>query len=440
MLLLSISSNFTSIQVLHHFHRNIAPQKVICNDTTLSERSLIVYINAMRSEPTNKKTILITGGAGYIGSFTVKELLDQNFNVVVLDSLENGHKEAVDPRANLEVADLSDKKATEKVFDKYKIDAVIDFAAYLAVGESMEKPEMYMKNNVENFVKLLDVMVEKGCNHIIKSSTAAVYGNPQDESAIPLNEEYVSKFKPDKSSLLVGQWQGSEIEGELFLQKILESYKNMVNPDLYLNDDEIIQLRIPSSIYGVTKMLDEMILKKYSNKSSIKFVSLRYFNAAGASNDGKIGEDHPIETHLIPLALRNILDGSEFKLMGTNYKTKDGTAVRDYVHVVDLAKGHLKALLYLMEKNQNSIFNLGNGDGFTVNNVIKTIENKLGKKVECTICPRRSGDPDILVADSRKAKEILDWSPQYTLEKIVETAWKWHSSHPNGYSKNDIEN
>jgi UDP-glucose 4-epimerase len=245
----------------------------------------------------------------------------------------------------------------------------------------------------------------------------------------------VNKFKPDKSSLLTGQWQDSKIEGEPFLREILKSYKDMVKPDLYLNDEEITQLRIPSNVYGVTKMLDEIILKKYSIKSPIKFVSLRYFNAAGASDDGKIGEDHPIETHLIPLALKNVLDGSEFKLMGTDYKTKDGTAVRDYVHVIDLAKGHFKALLYLMENNQNSIFNLGNGDGFTVNDVIKTIENTIDKKVNCTICPRRSGDPDVLVANSRKAKEVLNWSPQYSLKKIIETAWKWHHENPKGFSK-----
>ncbi|MCL5410651.1 MAG: UDP-glucose 4-epimerase [Patescibacteria group bacterium] len=380
-------------------------------------------------------TILVTGGAGYIGSFTVKELLDQKYDIVVLDSLENGHKEAVDPRAKLEVADLSDKDATEKVFDKYKIDAVIDFAAYLAVGESMEKPKMYVKNNVENFVKLLDVMVKKGCKYIIKSSTAAVYGNPQNDSVIPLDEDYISKFKPGKSALLKGIWQNSEVEGEIFFQKILELYANIVKPDLYLNEEEITQLRIPSNVYGITKMLDEMILKKYSNKLPIKFISLRYFNAAGADNEGKIGEDHPIETHLIPLALKNILEGSEFKLMGTDYKTKDGTAIRDYVHVIDLADGHLKALQYLIENDNNNIFNLGNGSGYTVNEVIKTIEDLLGKKVDCTIYPRRSGDPDILIADSQKAKKILRWSPQYSLEDIVRSAWKWHKNNPRGYLK-----
>jgi UDP-glucose 4-epimerase len=380
-------------------------------------------------------TILVTGGAGYIGSFTVKELLDQKYDVVVLDSLENGHKEAVDPRAKLEIVDLNDSDATAKVFDKYKIDAVIDFAAYLAVGESMGDPKKYLKNNVENFAKLLDVMVCKRCKYIVKSSTAATYGDPLNESDFPLKEEYQKDFKPEKSNLLPGKWDGKDVVGEEFFQKIItfceESFSN--KPNLQLSSKEITKLRIPTSVYGLTKLLDEILLEKYNKSSNINSVSLRYFNVCGAAENGEIGEDHPEETHIVPIVLKNILSKTEFTLNGDDFNTKDGTPIRDYIHVIDLADGHIKALEYLMRTDQSEVFNLGNGIGYTVKEVIQSIENAIGQKAKYKVGSRRSGDPEKLIASPAKAENMLSWKAKYNLEDMVKTALKWHSSHLEGY-------
>jgi len=388
-------------------------------------------------------TILVTGGAGYIGSFTVKELLDQEYNVVVLDSLENGHREAVDQRANLEIADLSDKNAITRVFDKYKIDAVIDFAAYLAVGESMEKPEMYMKNNVENFINLLDVMVEKGCKHIIKSSTASTYGNPLNESDFPLKENYQNCFKPEKSALLPGKWEGKEVSGEEFFQKIIDYYNNAFSnrPELTLTDAEMTKLRIPTSVYGLTKLLDEIIMNKYNKSSGISYVPLRYFNVCGAAEDGSIGEDKPNPTTLMTVCFWSIIGKfSELKLFGNDYPTKDGTCIRDYIHPLDLATGHVAALEYLLKEDKSEIINLGSGEPYSVFEVINAVEKASGEKVKYEVVPRRSGDPVISCSDPSKAKKLLNWETKYTLTDMAETAWKWHSNHPNGYLKNDVEN
>ena len=396
-------------------------------------------ISNQETENRKPKTILVTGGAGYIGSFTVRELLDHKYDVVVLDSLENGHKEAVDPRAKLEVADLSDSNATAKVFDKYDISAVIDFAAYLAVGESMENPKKYIKNNVENFVKLLDVMAGKGCNYIIKSSTASTYGNPENDSDFPLKEDYQENYKPDKSALLTGKWDNQDVEGEEFFQKIIGYCEEVfVNkPNLQLTSEDLTKLRIPTSIYGLTKSLDEIILGKYNKSSNIKHVSLRYFNVCGAAVDGSIGEDKPDPTTLMTVCFWSILGRfPKLKLNGNDYPTKDGTCIRDYIHPLDLATGHLAALKYLLEGNQSEVINLGTGKPYSVFEVIYTVEKASDKKVEYEIGPRRSGDPVMSYANPTKAIKLLGWKAKYNLKDMANTAWKWHRSHPSGYSKN----
>lgn len=383
-------------------------------------------------------TILVTGGAGYIGSFTIKELLDQKYDVVVLDSLENGHKEAVDSRAKLEVVDLSDRDATEKVFDKYKIDAVIDFAAYLAVGESMEKPEVYMRNNVENFVKLLDVMVEKGCKYIIKSSTASTYGNPLSESDFPLKEDYQDNFKPKTSALLNGVWDNEKVKGGDFFQKIIGYYNKIFfnRSDLKLTNHELTKLRIPTSVYGLTKLLDEIILKKYNKSSNLQCASLRYFNVCGGALDGMTGEDKPNPTTLMTVCFWSLIGKfPELKLFGNDYPTKDGTGIRDYIHPLDLATGHVAALGYVMRKNKSEVFNLGRGRGYSVFEVMKAVEKASNKKIKYTIMPRRSGDPAVSYADPSKAEKLLNWKAKYSLEDMAKSAWKWHKNNPEGYIK-----
>ncbi len=403
------------------------------------------------------KSILVTGGAGYVGSFTVKEFLNQGYTVVVVDSLENGHKEAVDKRAKLEVVNIGDKEALGQVFKKYSsveaggqsspdspqgIGAVIDFAAYLAVGESMEEPVKYLKNNVANFAALLDTMAANGCKYIIKSSTASTYGNPKDKY-FPLKEDYQSIYKPAESALLSGKWtreseEAEEVEGEEFFQKIIKEYGRIFadRPELQLTDDEITALRIPASVYGLTKLMDEIIMKKYEDKN-ISSIALRYFNVSGAAADGLMGEDKPKPTTLMTLCFWNILGKiPELKVFGTDYPTKDGTGIRDYIHPLDLAAGHIAALEYLMKNNSTgrfNVFNLGTGQGYSVFEVIKAVEAASGKKVKYTIVDRRSGDPAVSYANPSKAGNILAWKAKYNLKDMAESAWKWHSTHPEGY-------
>ncbi|OGD63495.1 hypothetical protein A2215_03815 [Candidatus Berkelbacteria bacterium RIFOXYA2_FULL_43_10] len=381
--------------------------------------------------------ILVTGGAGYIGSITVRELVKQKYDVVVLDSLESGNREAVDPEAKLEVCDLKDEKAVTKVFDKYNPDAVIDFAAYLAVGESMEDPEKYLQNNVVNFVNLLDIMTEKKCKYIIKSSTAATYGNPLDEKKdIPLKEEYLEDYKPEKSCLLSGEWNGRETEGENFLQMFLDRYIEIFpkRPELKLAEDEITKLRIPTSIYGITKLLDEILMRKYDELHEIKSIALRYFNVCGADPSGEIGEAKPKATTLMSVAIDQILGKVKIvNILGRDYPTPDGTGIRDYIHPCDLAIGHLDALEYLIENNKSDAFNLGTGKGSSVLEVIDAVERASKKKVKTADAPRRNGDPVLSIADPSKAGKVLNWKAKYNLTDMAETAWKWHSSHPNGY-------
>jgi len=380
--------------------------------------------------------ILVPGGAGYIGSFTVKKLLDNGYKVIVLDSLENGHQEAIDNRAILEISDLKNEKATEKILKDYQIDAVIDFAAYLAVGESMENPKKYFLNNVFNFVKLLEAMKNVGVKFLIKSSTAATYGHPEKESDFPLKETYHDNFKPSESALLPGKWDGVEWEGEDFFQKCVQHYNESIEgqSELQLTGEETQSLRIPTSIYGLTKLLDEILMKKYDDLYGIKSVALRYFNVCGAAENGEMGDDKPHPTNLMTVTIDNILGKSEkLKVFGNDYPTKDGTGIRDYIHPIDLASGHLKALEYLLKNKTSNVFNLGCGKGYSVFEVIKEVENASGKKVKYEVVPRRSGDPAISYSDPSKANETLGWAANYNLKDMAESAWKWHSTHPNGY-------
>ena len=385
------------------------------------------------------KTILVTGGAGYIGSFVTRELIRNGYEVIIFDNLENGHIESIDKEAIFIKGNLSVTKNIKDVFDKYKIDAVIDLAAYLMVGESMEKPKEYIKNNVFNLINLLEVMESYDCKYIIKSSTAAVYGSPKDDY-IPILENYTEIYSPKTAELLKGKVNGKEAEGEAFFQKLVDLYNDYIQAHfafLSLNGDELNQLRIPTNVYGWTKSLDEIILKKYDDVSGIKSIKLRYFNVAGAEPDGNIGEDHPVESHLVPLVIKNAINGSKLQIMGNDYETKDGTGVRDYLHVIDLANGHAKALQYLLENCISDTFNLGNGDGYSVLEVANTVEQQTGLEIEYDVSPRRQGDPKILIADSNKAQNILKWKAKYKLSDMISSAYNWHKIHPNGYNDKD---
>ncbi|MBP8640675.1 MAG: UDP-glucose 4-epimerase GalE [Oscillospiraceae bacterium] len=327
--------------------------------------------------------ILVLGGAGYIGSHTVCELLDEGYEVIVADNLETGHKSAVNHRAKLYIGDIRDRVFLDGLFLDEKIDAVIHFAAYSLVGESMTNPLKYYENNVCGTQVLLSSMVANGVDKIVFSSSAATYGEPKN---IPILET-------DPTD--------------------------------------------PTNTYGATKLAMEQMFKWTSLAHGIRYTSLRYFNACGAHPSGNIGEDHNPETHLIPIVLQ-AANGTrpEIRVFGTDYDTKDGTCVRDYVHVCDLAQAHVKAVRYLMNGGHNEIFNLGNGVGFTVSEVIKVAEAVVGHKIPTVLSERRSGDPTTLVASSDKAKSLLGWEPHYAdIYTILETAWKWHRAHPNGFDE-----
>ena len=326
--------------------------------------------------------ILVLGGAGYIGSHTVYRLIESGNEVVVFDNLETGHIEAVHPKAKFYKGDLRNRSEIDSVFDKEKgIDAVIHFAANSLVGESMTNPLKYYDNNLNGTKVLLQSMVAHGIDKIVFSSTAATYGEPE---SIP----------------------------------ILETDRTL-----------------PTNCYGETKLSMEKMFKWTSKAYNLRYVSLRYFNACGAHPNGKIGEAHNPETHLIPLVLQVPNGKREYiSVFGNDYDTKDGTCVRDYIHVNDLAQAHILAMEYLSKGGESNIFNLGNGVGFTVKEVIETARKVTNHTIPIREEERRTGDPSVLIASSEKARKVLGWKPQYAdLETIISTAWKWHVNHPDGY-------
>lgn len=390
------------------------------------------------SRPTTadrRQTIMVTGGAGYIGSITTRELLNTGFNVVVLDNLERGHSEAVDRRAKLYVADLRNKQDIYKVFQENKIDAVIDFAAYIAVGESMEQPKKYVDNNVFNFINLIEVMLENGCKFLIKSSTASVYGNPTKKEDFPLLEQFTETKEFKESQLLTGIWEDEELEREEFFEKIISYCQNNMPEKLKLAENDRIKLRIPTSVYGLTKLLDEIIMKKYDVLSGLKYITLRYFNVAGAATSGDMGQVCEKPTHIFANAIFNLLGkNSNLEIFGNDYDTKDGTGVRDYIHVVDLATGHIAALNHLLKSQISDTINLGTGTGYSVLEVINAVERASGRKVKFSFGSKRSGDVAVVYANPSKAWKTLGWKSKYSLDDMAKTAWKWHSTHPNGYA------
>ena len=325
--------------------------------------------------------ILVCGGAGYIGSHAVHALIEKGEQVVIVDNLQTGHRSALNPKAKFYEGDIRDASVLDKIFTENKVEAVIHFAANSLVGESMEKPLLYFNNNVYGMQVLLEAMVRHGVDKIVFSSTAAVYGEPK---RVPIHE-----------------------------------------------DDETC----PTNTYGETKLTMEKMMKWVSRANGVRYVSLRYFNAAGALPDGSIGEDHATETHLIPLILQ-VPTGrrDHITVFGDDYPTPDGTCLRDYIHVVDLADAHVLALEYLRKGGASDIFNLGNGQGFSVKEMIAAAEKATGRSIKVEIGARRAGDPAQLIASSEKARSVLGWKPQFTdVEQVIGTAWRWHEHHPHGY-------
>ena len=327
--------------------------------------------------------ILVLGGAGYIGSHTVYELVDYGEEVVIVDNLETGHVEAVHPKAKFYQGDIRNRAFIDRVFEENKIDAVIHFAANSLVGESMTNPLKYYDNNLCGTKVLLDSMVAHRIDKIVFSSTAATYGEPEN---IP----------------------------------ILETDKTC-----------------PTNCYGETKLSMEKMFKWTGRAHGLRYVSLRYFNACGAHESGRIGEAHAPETHLIPLILQ-VPNGKReaITIYGDDYPTPDGTCIRDYIHVTDLAMAHIQAVQYLRAGNPSNIFNLGNGVGFSVKEVIEAARAVTGHPIPAVIEGRRAGDPARLIASSEKAREVLGWNPQHDdLSKIIASAWKWHQGHLDGFAK-----
>ena len=327
--------------------------------------------------------ILVLGGAGYIGSHTVSELVDAGDEVVIIDNLETGHQEAVHPEATFYKGDIRNRGFVDSVLDREKIDAVIHFAANSLVGESMTNPLKYYDNNLYGTKVLLESMVAHKVDKIVFSSTAATYGEPE---SVPILET-------DKTE--------------------------------------------PTNPYGETKLSMEKMMKWTDVAHGLRYVALRYFNACGAHASGEIGEAHSPETHLIPLILQ-VPNGQReaISIYGDDYDTKDGTCVRDYIHVTDLAQAHILAVKYLLGGHDSDVFNLGNGVGFTVKEVIETARKVTGHPIPAKVTPRRGGDPAKLIASSEKAKEILGWKPEHAdLEEIIASAWNWHKNHPHGYQK-----
>lgn len=325
---------------------------------------------------------LVLGGAGYIGSHTVDRLIEKGEKTIVVDSLVTGHRQAVNKDAKFYQGDIADKDFMRQVFkENSDIDAVIHFAAYSLVAESMKKPLKYFDNNTAGMVKLLEVMNEFSIDKIVFSSTAATYGIPEE---VPIKET---------------------------------TPQNPINP------------------YGESKLMMEKIMRWADKAYGIKFVPLRYFNVAGAKPDGSIGEDHMPETHLLPIVLQVAMGKRDkLQIFGDDYNTPDGTNIRDYVHPLDLADAHILAVDYLKAGNPSTAFNLGSSTGFSNREILEAARKVTNKEIPAEIAPRRGGDPDVLVASSTKAREVLGWKPQFDdISKIIETAWKWNTLHPEGY-------
>lgn len=326
-------------------------------------------------------TVLVTGGAGYIGSHTVERLVSGGRSVVVLDSMEFGHAAALPAGVPLYRGNIADPALLAQILSEHSIDAVIHFAAYKAAGESMENPQRYFVNNVANAVELLSTLTAAGVRRWVFSSTCAVYGTPEN---VPVTE------------------------------------------------DEPLG---PESPYGESKLMFEKVLKWYDKCHGVSSVSLRYFNAAGASIDGHIGEDWTVSLNLVPLVMKAALErGPKIKVFGTDYPTPDGTAIRDYIHVDDLAEAHVLALDHLERGGASEVFNLGTGTGSSVFDVIAATERASGVAVPRELAPRRAGDPVRIFADNSKARRVLGWQPVYGIDEIVASAWRWHSTRPDGFA------
>jgi UDP-glucose 4-epimerase len=323
--------------------------------------------------------ILVTGGAGYIGSAAVKDLIGRGETVIVLDNLVYGHRAAVDASGIFYEGEIGDESLVQKILDEHEIEACMHFSAYAYVGESVEKPNIYYENNFVQTLKLLDVLIKNNVKKFIFSSTCATYGEPQ---YVPIDEKHP---------------------------------------------------QFPSSPYGWSKFMVERALADYDTAYDLKYVALRYFNACGAS--GECGEDHDPETHLIPLILFAAQGKRDsISIFGDDYPTPDGTAIRDYIHIADLSQAHLLALEHLRKNGASEFINLGNGSGYSVKEVVEAARKTTGVNIEAKIAPRRAGDPSRLVADARKARKVLGWNPQFPeIEKIIESAWEWHEANPNGY-------
>jgi len=325
----------------------------------------------------SQRSILVTGGAGYIGAHACKTLAEAGYMPVAYDNLVYGHRQSV-KWGPLEEGDIGDRRRLETVLKKYNPTAVMHFAAYAYVGESVENPAKYYRNNVSGTLALLESLKNFGIDKIIFSSTCATYGMPKQ---MPIGEDHP---------------------------------------------------QYPINPYGRSKLMIEWILRDFAAAYDLKFVSLRYFNAAGADPDAEIGEDHTPETHLIPLVLDTALDRRDhLEIFGTDYDTPDGTCIRDYIHVTDLAAAHLRALEYLGDGGESNVFNLGNGNGFSVREVISAARKLTGRDITCVESERRPGDPPVLIGSSEKIRKILSWDPVFTtIEAIIETAWKWQNKIP----------
>ena len=320
------------------------------------------------------KRIAVTGGAGYIGSHAVLQLLDQDYDVIVMDDISRGYRHNVEPKRLREVS-LQDTDEVRRILEEKPCDAVIHFAAYISVGESMKKPELYFGNNVSASLSLFTAMLQAGVKNLVFSSTAAVYGMPQ---SVPIREDFPYS---------------------------------------------------PVNVYGESKVMVEKMLAWFDPIHNFKSICLRYFNASGADPDGRRGEEHDPETHLIPLLLRAVETGEPVTIFGDDYPTPDGTCIRDYIHVADLAQAHISAVEHLLSGGSSDRFNVGIGRGYAVREVIDAVEMVTGKKVPYVIGPRREGDPPELVADSRRLQHGLGWAPRFAdLGSIVDTAWRYEHS------------